>query len=72
VANHLNLRFWPAFPATWDKARDAESARKLRELDPKLLVVGHNPPVTDPLPAMDRAVSRTVGASTPTGASVSG
>lgn len=70
VTNHFNLRFPLAAPATWDKAKDAESAGKLRDLQPALLVVGHGPPVTDPLPAMDRAISRagTPAAATGTGA----
>ena len=66
VTNHFNLRFPLAAPATWDKAKDAESARKLRQLEPRLLVVGHGPAVTDPLAAMDRAISRAEGAAAPT------
>ena len=58
VTNHFNLRFPLAAPATWDKGKDRDSARKLRELEPTHLVVGHGPPVTDPLAAMDRAISR--------------
>jgi glyoxylase-like metal-dependent hydrolase (beta-lactamase superfamily II) len=65
VSNHFNLRFPLAAPATWDKAKDAESARKLRQLEPRLLVVGHGPAVTDPLPAMDQAISRAGGAAAP-------
>jgi glyoxylase-like metal-dependent hydrolase (beta-lactamase superfamily II) len=68
VTNHFNLRFPLATPATWDKAKDAESARKLRDLEPRVLVVGHGPAVSDPLPAMDRAISRAGGTTAPTGA----
>jgi hypothetical protein len=68
VTDHVNLRFPLAFPATWDKAKDGESVRKLRGLQPTLMVVGHGPPVTDPLPAMDRAISRAAGAGSTTGA----
>jgi glyoxylase-like metal-dependent hydrolase (beta-lactamase superfamily II) len=66
VTNHFNLRFPLAAPATWDKAKDAESARKLRQLEPRLLVVGHGPAVTDPSAAMDRAISRAEDAAAPT------
>jgi glyoxylase-like metal-dependent hydrolase (beta-lactamase superfamily II) len=58
VTNHFYFRFPFAAMATWDKRVDAESARKLRALDPSLLVVGHGPPVRDPLPAMDSAIAR--------------
>jgi len=44
--------------ATWDKARDLESARALRTLDPKVLAVGHGPALVDPGPAMDAAIAR--------------
>jgi glyoxylase-like metal-dependent hydrolase (beta-lactamase superfamily II) len=58
VTNHFHLRFPLAAMATEDKAQDLESARALRALDPRILVVGHGPVVRDPLPAMDRAVAR--------------
>ena len=58
VTNHFYLRFRFAAMATWDKSRDLESARALRELDPAILAVGHGPAVVDPGPAMDRAVAR--------------
>jgi glyoxylase-like metal-dependent hydrolase (beta-lactamase superfamily II) len=61
VTNHFNLRFPLAYPATWDGAKDAESARKLRDLQPAIVVVGHGPALTDPVPAMDRAISRAGG-----------
>jgi glyoxylase-like metal-dependent hydrolase (beta-lactamase superfamily II) len=58
VSNHFHLRF--PFPAmgTWDKAKDLESARALRALEPAVLVVGHGPPTRDPSPAMDQAIAR--------------
>src|SRR5947209_4264460 len=43
--------------ATGDKAKDLESAKKLRELEPAMLVVGHGGPVRSPGPAMDKAIS---------------
>jgi glyoxylase-like metal-dependent hydrolase (beta-lactamase superfamily II) len=61
VSNHFYLRFPLAAMATWDKAKDAESARKLRELEPSMLVVGHGGPVRDPIPAMDKAISAAGG-----------
>lgn len=68
VSNHFNLRFPLAFPATWDKDRDRDSAQKLRELKPAVVLVGHGPAVKDPLPAMDRAISRAGGPTATTGA----
>jgi glyoxylase-like metal-dependent hydrolase (beta-lactamase superfamily II) len=57
VSNHFYLRFPLAAMATWDKAKDLESAKRLRELEPAMLVVGHGGAVRDPGPAMDKAVS---------------
>jgi glyoxylase-like metal-dependent hydrolase (beta-lactamase superfamily II) len=58
VSNHFYLRFPLAAMATWDKAQDAESARKLRALEPSVLVVGHGLAVRGPGAAMDRAIAR--------------
>jgi glyoxylase-like metal-dependent hydrolase (beta-lactamase superfamily II) len=58
VSNHFYWRFPLAAMATWDKRIDADSARKLRALEPSLLVVGHGPPVRDPAAAMDSAIGR--------------
>lgn len=52
------LRFPLATMGTWDKAKDLESARALRALDPPVLVVGHGPAVREPGAAMDRAIAR--------------
>jgi|SRR5579884_1586256 glyoxylase-like metal-dependent hydrolase (beta-lactamase superfamily II) len=57
VSNHFYWRFPLAAMATWDKGKDRESAQRLRELDPSLLVVGHGGPVRDPGPAMDKAIA---------------
>lgn len=57
VTNHLQLRFPFAAMATWDKAKDLESARQLRALDPVLLAVGHGPAKRDPGAAMDAAIA---------------
>ncbi len=51
-------RFPLATSATWDKARNVESARALRALEPTALLVGHGPVVRDPLAAIDAAIAR--------------
>ena len=58
VSNHFYWRFPLAAPATWDKAKDLESARALRALDPTVLVVGHGPALRAPAAAMDSAIAR--------------
>ena len=57
VTSHFYLRFPFAAMATWDRAKDVESARLLRALDPQLLVVGHGPAQRNPRDAMDRAIA---------------
>ena len=58
VTNHFYWRFPFATMATWDKAKDLDSARALRALDPAILVVGHGPPIRSPGSAMDEAIAR--------------
>jgi glyoxylase-like metal-dependent hydrolase (beta-lactamase superfamily II) len=58
VSNHFYVRFPLAAMATWDKAKDLESARTLRALEPSLLTVGHGPALRDPRAAMDEAIAR--------------
>ena len=58
VSSHYYWRFPFATMATWDKAKDIESAQALRELEPSLLVVGHGPAVRDPGAAIDQAIAR--------------
>jgi glyoxylase-like metal-dependent hydrolase (beta-lactamase superfamily II) len=58
VTDHFHWRFPLAAMATEDKAQDLESARVLRALEPRLLLVGHGPPTQDPVAAMDRAIAR--------------
>jgi len=58
VSSFLYWRFPLAAMATWDKAKDIESARALRALDPVLLVVGHGPAVRNPAAAMNKAIQR--------------
>jgi glyoxylase-like metal-dependent hydrolase (beta-lactamase superfamily II) len=58
VSNHFYWRFPLAAMATWDKAKDLESARALGSLDPAVLVVGHGPAVSAPGDAIKRAVAR--------------
>jgi glyoxylase-like metal-dependent hydrolase (beta-lactamase superfamily II) len=62
VTSHFYLRFPFAAMATWDKAKDIESARALRAIDPPILVVGHGPIVRDPGAAMEAAIARAVSA----------
>ena len=58
VTSHFYLRFPFAAMATWDRAKDVDSARALRALDPPVLVVGHGPAHRNPRAAMDRALAR--------------
>lgn len=57
VAGHVKIRF--PFPAmgTWSKATAIASVRKLRELNPSLLAVGHGVMADSPVPAMERAIA---------------
>lgn len=58
VSSWFYVRFPFAAMATWDKARDVESARALRALEPALLAVGHGPAIREPGAAMDSAIAR--------------
>jgi glyoxylase-like metal-dependent hydrolase (beta-lactamase superfamily II) len=58
VSNHFYWRFPFAAMATWDKAKDLESARRLQALEPTTLVAGHGPAVRAPAQAMDAAIER--------------
>jgi glyoxylase-like metal-dependent hydrolase (beta-lactamase superfamily II) len=58
VSNHFYLRFPLAAMATYDKDEDLRSARALRALEPRLLVVGHGPATPKPIDAMDAAIAR--------------
>lgn len=58
VTSHRNLRFPLVSMATVDRALDVESARRLRALEPPVLVVGHGKPLRNPASAMDRAIER--------------
>jgi glyoxylase-like metal-dependent hydrolase (beta-lactamase superfamily II) len=58
VSNHFHFRFPLAAMATWDKAKDLESARTLRALEPAILAVGHGPALREPEAAMDAAIVR--------------
>src|SRR6202161_2036800 len=48
VTDHFYWRFPLATMATYDRARDLESARALHALEPTLLAVGHGQAVADP------------------------
>jgi glyoxylase-like metal-dependent hydrolase (beta-lactamase superfamily II) len=58
VTSHFYARFPLAAPATWDRAKDVESARALVALEPSMLAVGHGPATRDPMAAMQTAVQR--------------
>jgi metal-dependent hydrolase (beta-lactamase superfamily II) len=58
VSNHFYWRFPFAAMATWEKSKDAASAKALRALEPQILVVGHGPAVRQPGIPMDRAIAR--------------
>jgi glyoxylase-like metal-dependent hydrolase (beta-lactamase superfamily II) len=58
VTSHFYLRFPFATMATWDRAKDIESARALRALEPPVLAVGHGPAMRTPGPAMDEAIAK--------------
>ena len=65
VASHFYLRFPFAAMASWDKPAVVESARRLRSLDPSVLLVGHGPATPHPGAAMDRAIALAGGAPAP-------
>ncbi|MGN6377331.1 MAG: MBL fold metallo-hydrolase [Gaiellales bacterium] len=58
VSNHFYWRFPLAAMATWDKARDLESARVVQALEPSVLAIGHGPAVREPGPAIGQAIAR--------------
>jgi glyoxylase-like metal-dependent hydrolase (beta-lactamase superfamily II) len=57
VAGTVQWRF--PFPglSTWDRATAIESARRLRDLQPSRLAVGHGATIEHPVPAMDAAIA---------------
>ncbi len=58
VSGTFKLLFPLVYFATWHKGLALKSARKLRVLEPSRLAVGHGPVLTDPLAAMDRAITQ--------------
>jgi glyoxylase-like metal-dependent hydrolase (beta-lactamase superfamily II) len=58
VSNHFYFRFPFAAMATWDQAKDLQSAQAIRVLNPSLLVVGHGPATRLPAAAIDAAITR--------------
>jgi hypothetical protein len=58
VAAGVFKLFFP-FPAlfSWNREYAAESARKLRNLKPARLAVGHGKTIESPLAAMDQAIA---------------
>lgn len=56
VSGKLRWRFpFPAL-ATWHKPTAIESAKKMLALKPNSIAVGHGKPLTNPLPALQRAI----------------
>jgi glyoxylase-like metal-dependent hydrolase (beta-lactamase superfamily II) len=58
VSDHFYWRFPFAAMATEDRVHDLTSAKALRALEPRLLLVGHGPAVHDPVAGMERALVR--------------
>ncbi len=58
VSGTFKLLFPLVYFATWHKGLALKSARKLRTLEPSRLAVGHGRVLTDPLAAMDRAITQ--------------
>lgn len=59
IAVSGQLQPWFPFPAmaTWNKKVALESVRKLREVKPSLLAVGHGRMLPEPGPAIERAIA---------------
>ncbi len=57
VSSRIAWRFPLPTLATYDRARNLQSARALRALDPTLLTVGHGAAVRSPGAAMDEAIA---------------
>jgi hypothetical protein len=58
VSNHFYFPFPFAAMATWDQAKDLQSAQAIRALNPSLLVVGHGRATRLPAAAIDAAITR--------------
>lgn len=54
----VNWRFPLTYLATWHRPTALETARELRELDPKRLAPGHGKVIEDPAAAMDAAIAK--------------
>lgn len=57
VAGTLRVLFPFSALATWHKPTALETARRLRQLEPARLAVGHGGVIENPLAAMDRAIA---------------
>lgn len=58
VSGQVKLLFpFPAM-ATWDKRKSLETARRLRDLDPSMLAVGHGEMILQPKAVMDQAINQ--------------
>jgi glyoxylase-like metal-dependent hydrolase (beta-lactamase superfamily II) len=58
IPNRRSQPFPLAAMGTQDPVQIIESAQKLRELEPRVLLVGHGPATRDPVQAMDAAIRR--------------
>lgn len=58
VTSHFTLPFPLATMGTWDRAEDLRSARRLLELGPSVLAVGHGRALAGPGAAMEQAIAR--------------
>jgi glyoxylase-like metal-dependent hydrolase (beta-lactamase superfamily II) len=58
VTNRLRQPFPLAAMGTQDRSQVVESARKLRALEPSVLLVGHGPALRDPGSTMEQAIAR--------------
>lgn len=54
------VKFWFPFPAmaTWSKEASLESTRRLRQLEPSLLAVGHGRMIEQPVTIMSAAIEK--------------
>jgi glyoxylase-like metal-dependent hydrolase (beta-lactamase superfamily II) len=58
IPNRGTQPFPLAAMGTQDRKQVVESAQRLRELNPSLLLVGHGPAVKDPVAKMEAAIKR--------------
>jgi glyoxylase-like metal-dependent hydrolase (beta-lactamase superfamily II) len=64
IAVTSTFKLWFPFPAmaTWNKAAALDSAKKLRQLTPTLLAIGHGRMLKNPLKGIDKAIEEAIKA----------